>query len=59
MPEYLPWPYETVDGKKPAPGKRFEYRVPTGGIETSKKLVDERSVESNKMFDFAIREVDI
>ena len=59
MPEYLPFPYPMPDGKQPAEGKRFEFRVPTAGIETSKKLVDERSVESNGMFEFAIREVDI
>ena len=57
MPEYLPFPYQ-VDGKAPAPGKSFEYKVPTAGVETSKKLVDERSVESNAMFDFKVREVD-
>ncbi|KAK5170509.1 uncharacterized protein LTR77_005097 [Saxophila tyrrhenica] len=58
MPEYLPFPYALPDGRTPAAGKRFEYKVPTAGIETAKKLVDERSVESNAMFDFGIREVD-
>lgn len=57
MPEYLPFPYP-VDGKKPAAGKRFEYRVPAAGIETAKKLSDERAVESNKMFEFKVREVE-
>lgn len=57
MPEYLPFPYP-VDGRKPGPGKSFEYKVPTAGIEVTKKLVDERSVESNEMFEFGIREVD-
>jgi carboxymethylenebutenolidase len=42
----------------PAKGKRFEYRVPTAGVETAMKLVDESSVESNQMFEFEIREVD-
>ncbi|KAF2763715.1 carboxymethylenebutenolidase [Teratosphaeria nubilosa] len=56
LPEYLPFPYQ-VDGKDPAPGKRFEYRLPAAGVETAKKLADESSVESNQMFDFAIREV--
>src|ERR1700744_1036916 len=57
LPEYLPFPYELADGRKPSPGKRFEYKVPTAGVEISKKLVDERSVESNSMFEFSIREV--
>lgn len=57
MPEYLPFPY-SVDGKQPSPGKAFEYKVPTGGVEVTRKLVDERSVESNGMFQFGIREVD-
>ncbi|KAE8441717.1 hypothetical protein EG329_004503 [Mollisiaceae sp. DMI_Dod_QoI] len=58
LPEYLPFPYDLPDGKKPAQGKRFEYRVPTAGDETAKKLTDESSVPSNKMFGFEIREVD-
>jgi carboxymethylenebutenolidase len=57
LPEYLPFPYP-VDGKQPAKGKRFEYRVPTTGAETADKLVDESSVPSNEMFGFEIREVD-
>lgn len=57
LPDYLPFPY-AVDGKNPAPGKAFEYKVPTMGVETSRKLVDERSVESNGLFAFAVREVD-
>ena len=58
MPEYLPFPYDLPDGRKPAPGKKFEYKVPTAGIDIAKKLVDERSIESNGMFEFEIREVD-
>jgi len=58
MPEYLPFPYDLPDGRKPAKGKRFEYRVPTAGVETALKLVDESSVESNEMLGFEIREVD-
>ena len=58
LPEYLPFPYPLLDGRKPAPGKRFEYRVPAAGVEISKKLVDENSVPSNEMFGFTIREVD-
>lgn len=57
LPDYLPFPY-AVDGKKPAPGKAFEYKVPTMGVETSRKLVDERSVESNGLFACAVREVE-
>lgn len=58
MPEYLPFPYALPDGQKAAEGKHFEYRVPTAGVETARKLVDESAVESNGMFEFAVREVD-
>ncbi|KAK5121037.1 hypothetical protein LTR85_005821 [Meristemomyces frigidus] len=60
LPEYLPFPYAVSgqDGERPAPGKRLEYRVPTAGIDTAKKLVDESAVESNGMFAYAVREVD-
>ncbi|KKY23665.1 putative conserved hypothetical protein [Diplodia seriata] len=54
---YLPFPY-LVDGKGPAPGKKFEYRVPVAGVETARKLVDENAVQSNEMFSYGIREVD-
>ncbi|KAL8365701.1 hypothetical protein RB595_004485 [Gaeumannomyces hyphopodioides] len=57
LPEYLSFPYQ-IDGKDPAPGKKFEYRVPVGGIETARKLADENSVESNQMFTYSFREVD-
>lgn len=59
LPDYLPFPYALPDGKKPGVGKRFEYRVPTAGVETARKLVDERSVESNTLFGHEIREVDV
>lgn len=39
-------------------GKRFEYRVPTAGVETASKMVDEGSVVSNEMLGFEVREVD-
>lgn len=42
----------------PGKGKRFEYRVPAAGGKTARKMVDEASVESNKMLGFEIREVD-
>lgn len=58
MPEYLPYPHALPDGKKPAPGKKLEYRVPAAGIEISQKMVDKSSVPSNGMFEYKIREVD-
>ncbi|KAM3084584.1 hypothetical protein ACMFMG_001314 [Clarireedia jacksonii] len=58
LPEYLPFPYPLPNGRTPAKGKRFEYRVPTAGAETARKLMDESSVVSNHMFGFEIREVD-
>ncbi|KAH0336279.1 NTF2-like protein, partial [Aureobasidium melanogenum] len=57
LPEYLTFPY-AVDGKMPAPGKRFEYRVPATGADTALKLTNENAVESNLMFDYKVREVD-
>lgn len=56
LPQYLPFPYP-INGKVPAQGNRFEYRVPAAGAETAAKLTDENSVESNQMFSFATREV--
>ncbi|RDW65690.1 uncharacterized protein DSM5745_09429 [Aspergillus mulundensis] len=58
LPEYLPFPYPLADGRTPAPGKRFEYRVPAAGVETANKLQDEHTVPSNGMFEFEVREVD-
>lgn len=58
LPEYLPFPYALPGGKTPKPGKRFEYRLPVTGVEAATKLVDERAIESNDMFAFAVREVD-
>ncbi|KAL4984162.1 hypothetical protein BDW68DRAFT_167469 [Aspergillus falconensis] len=57
LPEYLPFPYPLADGRTPAPGKRFEYRVPAAGVETANKLRDEHTVPSNGMFEFEVREV--
>ncbi|EXJ89904.1 carboxymethylenebutenolidase [Capronia epimyces CBS 606.96] len=59
MPEYLPFPYPLPDGTRPGAGKRFEYRVPTAGIETSLKMLDRNGVSSNSMLGFKIREVDL
>ncbi|CBF82011.1 uncharacterized protein ANIA_05376 [Aspergillus nidulans FGSC A4] len=58
LPEYLPFPYPLADGRTPAPGKRFEYRVPAAGVETANKLQNENAVPSNGMFEFGVREVD-
>ncbi|CAI7667924.1 unnamed protein product [Penicillium pancosmium] len=57
LPEYLPFPYPLADGTLPAPGKRFEYRVPAAGGETADKLQNGDDVPSNGMFDYKIREV--
>lgn len=57
LPGYLTFPY-AVDGRMPAPGKRFEYRVPAAGADTALKLTNENAVESNLMFDYKVREVD-
>jgi carboxymethylenebutenolidase len=59
LPDWLPFPYPLSDGRKPAPGKIFEYRVPVAGIECADKLQDEGAVASNGMFGFEMREVDI
>lgn len=48
MPEWVPFPYQ-IEGRDPAPGKRFEVRLPVLGEETAKKLVNESSVESNEL----------
>ncbi|KAF3392808.1 hypothetical protein F1880_008513 [Penicillium rolfsii] len=56
MPEYLPIPYELPNGPNPRPGGTLEYRVPGTGVQTADKMVDESSVASNEMFDYAVRE---
>lgn len=64
LPEYLPFPYPLPNGQLPAKGKRFEYRVPAVGADTSSKMTDEGSVASNGLLHdmkddgWAIREVD-
>ncbi|KAJ5549611.1 hypothetical protein N7513_006845 [Penicillium frequentans] len=58
LPEYLPFPYDLPDGSVPAPGKRFEYRVPAAGVETANKLQGSHDIASNEMIGFKIREVD-
>ncbi|KAF4124436.1 carboxymethylenebutenolidase [Geosmithia morbida] len=57
LPEYLPYTGPLPGGRQPAPGKRFEYRVPVGGVETADKMRDRNSVPSNAMFTYALREV--
>ncbi|KAH7080400.1 hypothetical protein BKA63DRAFT_437509 [Paraphoma chrysanthemicola] len=57
LPEYLPFPHPLPDGRKPAPGKTIEYRVPVAGTDVANKMRDRNSVQSNQMFDFKIREV--
>ena len=57
MPEYLPIPYSLPNGPAPKAGYKLEYRVPGAGQETADKMVDESSIPSNKMFEFAVREV--
>jgi len=59
MPQYLPFPYPLPGGRAPAEGKRFEVRVPAAGVESARKLLDESEVESNEMFKYELREVDI
>jgi carboxymethylenebutenolidase len=64
LPEWLPFPYPLPDGRVPGPGKRFEYRVPAAGVETSAKMEDEGAVLSNELMEgcdgkgWAVREVD-
>ncbi|KAL4739334.1 hypothetical protein BDV11DRAFT_205183 [Aspergillus similis] len=57
MPEYLPFPYPLPGGTRPAEGRRFEYRVPIGGLDTAENLRDRNAVGSNEMFHFKVREV--
>lgn len=58
LPEWLPYPYALPDGRVPAQGKRFEYRLPVAGAETAAKLMDPNAVPSNEMLKFELREVD-
>ncbi|KAI1849745.1 hypothetical protein JX266_004694 [Neoarthrinium moseri] len=58
LPEYLPFPYPLEDGRTPAPGKKFEYRVPGAGWDVPAKLKDQGAAPSNEMFDWEVREVD-
>ncbi|KAF1975642.1 NTF2-like protein [Bimuria novae-zelandiae CBS 107.79] len=57
LPEWLRYPY-SIDGKESSEGKRYEVRAPTTGVETARKLVDEGSLESNRLMETQWREVD-
>ncbi|KAI9926204.1 hypothetical protein MW887_004667 [Aspergillus wentii] len=57
MPEYLPYPYPLANGKRPAPGRSFEVRVPAAGAETAAKMRDKNAVPSNQLFTGDVREV--
>lgn len=46
LPEYLPFPHP-VPGQE---GKALECKLPVAGVETSLKMKDQRSVESNNLF---------
>ncbi|KAI0160149.1 hypothetical protein GGR57DRAFT_408333 [Xylariaceae sp. FL1272] len=59
LPDYLSFPYALPGGRMPAPGKRFEYRVPVAGHDTASKLEGEGEVQSNEMLGFEVREVDV
>ena len=59
LPEYLPYPHRMPDGRTPAPGKKFEFRVPGSGREAAKKMKDKNGVPSNQMFSYQVREVDV
>lgn len=59
MPEFLPFPYPLPDGRTPAQGKQFEYKVPVAGVETANKMREKNSSESNEMFEFDVRETDL
>ncbi|KAI1259694.1 hypothetical protein F5Y18DRAFT_289746 [Xylariaceae sp. FL1019] len=59
LPEYLPFPYALPGGRTPAPGKKFEYRVPVAGYDTASKLQGEGQVQSNEMLGFEVREIDV
>ena len=53
LPEYLPFPYP-VGGKC---DKKFEFRLPSTGINTAVKLRDRNGTESNEMLEFKVREI--
>jgi carboxymethylenebutenolidase len=52
LPEYLPFPFELPDSRRPEEGKAFYYRLPVSGAEAAEKMRDRASVDSNKMFEY-------
>jgi len=56
LPEYLPFPYPLPEGSASPAGAKLEYRVPVLGIETADKLRNRKSVPSNQMFKYEVRE---
>jgi carboxymethylenebutenolidase len=56
LPEYLPFPYPLPEGSALPAGSKAEYRVPVLGIETADKLRNRKSVPSNEMFKYEVRE---
>lgn len=57
LPEWVKFPY-AIEGKEADAGKSYEVRAPTTGVETARKLVDEGSLESNKLMEAKWRQVD-
>ena len=58
MPEYLPYPSQFLKDSESTSNKRYEFKVPVGGIEVAAKMRDRNSVSSNEMFKFKVKEVD-
>jgi carboxymethylenebutenolidase len=56
LPDYLPFPYPLPEGSTLPGDAKLEYRVPVLGIETADKLRNRKSVPSNEMFKYAVRE---
>jgi len=59
LSEYVPFPHRMLDGREPAPGRRFEVRVPATGVETATKMLDKNWVISNEMLGYKVRDVSI
>ncbi len=51
-----PFPYRTLDGREPAPGKRFKVEVPAAGVETVAKMLDKNGARSNEMLGYKASE---
>ncbi|CAO2656990.1 Nn.00g057930.m01.CDS01 [Neocucurbitaria sp. VM-36] len=57
LPDYMTFPYE-IEGAAAPQGQRFEVPLPVAGAETSRKLMDEGSEESNRLMEKDWRVVD-